>query len=139
VLFWASLDGETIQVTPFDQQDFTLPPAFSRSGKEFLVISEGQLYRYEYPNGPLLAQMGQLAEDEHAGESICYLDDRHALMPSTEGKMFIVDVFKMKVVDEVASWARIRSRSPISLGSLMEGFYPYIAISTGLRIWRAIA
>jgi hypothetical protein len=102
VLFWASLDGETIQVSPFDQQDFTLPPAFSPSGKEFLIISEGQLYRYEYPNGPLLAQMDQLAEDEYAGENICYLDDRHALVTSAEGKLFVVDVVDMKVHDEVS-------------------------------------
>src|SRR5271165_1063425 len=64
MLSWVSLEGETIQVTPFVQQDFTLPPAFSPSGREFLIICEGQLYRYEYPSGPLLAQLEQLAEDE---------------------------------------------------------------------------
>lgn len=101
-LFWASLDGETIQVTPFVQQDFTLPPAFSPSGKEFLIVSEGQLYRYEYPNGPLLAQMDQLSEDEYVGEDICYLDHRHALLTSAKGRLLVVDVVTLKVLEEVS-------------------------------------
>ena len=101
-LFWASLDGETIHITPFAQQDFTLPPAFSPSGKEFLIISEGKLYRYEYPNGPLLAQMDQLAEDEYAGEDISYLDDRHALLTSDKGRLLVVDAVELKVLEEVS-------------------------------------
>jgi hypothetical protein len=102
VLFWASLDGETIQVNRLEEQDFTSPPAFSPSGKEFLITTDGNFYRYTYPNGPLLAQMDLSAEDEYAGEDICYLDDRHALVTSAEGKLFVVDVVDMKVHDEVS-------------------------------------
>jgi len=115
-LFFASLDGETIQVNLFEEQDFISPPAFSQNGREFLIAADGNLYRYLYPNGPLLAQMDQLAEDEHAGENICYLDDGHALMTSTAGKMFIVDVFKMKVVDEV----RIEGEDPRPVSHLVR-------------------
>jgi WD40 repeat protein len=102
VLFWASLDGQTIQVDRFDEQDFTSPPAFNSSGKEFLISDEGSLYRYLYPSGPLLAHLDHLAEDEYAGENICYLDDGQALVTSAEGKLFVVDVVDMQVHDEVS-------------------------------------
>jgi hypothetical protein len=121
MLFWASLESETIQVTPFVQQDFTLPPAFSPSGKEFLIFSAGQLYRYGYPNGPLLAQMDQLAGDECIGDSICYLDERHALLTSAKGRLLVVEVVKLKVLEEVSLVGEENPRPVSNVVRLADG------------------
>jgi hypothetical protein len=102
MLFWASLYGDAIQVTRFDPLMYTSLPAFSPSGREFVVTDEGKLYRYAYPNGPLLAQTRRFPEDEHAGEDVCYLNEKHAVLTSAKGKLFIVDALKMKVIDELS-------------------------------------
>jgi hypothetical protein len=99
-LLWATLDGDTIHVSRFEHADFTFPPAFSPSGTEFLFTTEGQLFRYRYPNGPLLAEMNKLTEDEYIGDDVCYLDDTRALLTSTEGRLFVVDVVNMNVLHE---------------------------------------
>jgi hypothetical protein len=100
-LMWASRKGDMIHVSRFEHEDFTSPPAFSPSGTEFLFTTEGQLFRYAYPNGPLLAKMNQLMEGEHIGDEVYYLDETRALLTSTEGRLFVVDVVNMNVLHEL--------------------------------------
>jgi hypothetical protein len=46
--------------------------------------------------------MDQLAEDDYVGEDICYLDDSHALLTSAKGRLFVVDVVRLKVLEEAS-------------------------------------
>jgi hypothetical protein len=46
--------------------------------------------------------MNELPEDETIGDHVSYLDDRRALLTSIEGRMFVVHVHEMEVVDEAA-------------------------------------
>jgi len=101
-LFWASLDGDTIRLVRFEDLDFCTPPAFSPGGSEFLVTREGQLLRYAFPDGPRLGEMNELVEDQQIGDYVSYLDDRHALVGSMEGRLFLLDVDDMDILDEVA-------------------------------------
>jgi hypothetical protein len=101
-LFWATLDGDAIRLVRFRDLDFCSPPGFSPDGKEFLVPGEGELLRYAYPDGPLLGKMNKLPEDETIGDYVLYLDERRALLTSIEGRMFVVDVHEMEVLDEAA-------------------------------------
>jgi len=102
-LFWASLHEDAIQVTPFDDLDFTSPPAFRSDGKEFLIAAECELFRYAYPNGPRLSEMNELGPEEgdSIGDQVFYLDSDHALLSSSEGRLYTVDLAKMRTIDEV--------------------------------------
>jgi hypothetical protein len=119
-LLWASLEGDTIRVSRFEHEDFTSPPAFSPRGTELLFTTEGQLFRYPYPNGPLLAKMNQVTEDAYIGDDVCYLDDTHALLTSTEGRLFVVDVVNMNVLHE----AVIVGYEPRPTSALNPRLYP---------------
>jgi hypothetical protein len=103
-LFWATLDGAEIGVTRFEALDEMGLPSFSPSGDDFLVTSEGALHCYAYPQGPLKGSLTELDDDEDdpIGYFVCYVDAGHALLASLEGRLFLVDVSEMSVIDEVA-------------------------------------
>jgi hypothetical protein len=100
-LYWASIEGSSIEVSRFRGLDFTTPPGFSPNGSEFLVITEEELHRYSYPQGPLLSKMHAFNE-ERLGDFVWYANDEHALLAAGEGRVFIVNVVNMTVEDEIA-------------------------------------
>jgi hypothetical protein len=104
-LFWATLDGAEIKVTHFDAIDESGVPSFSPRGDEFLVTSEYELQRYTYPKGTLKGSITELGGDEDEedpiGYFVAYVNANQALLTSMNGKVFLVDVGKMSVVDEV--------------------------------------
>jgi WD40 repeat protein len=102
-LFWATLDGNEIKVNRFEPLDETGLPSFSPSGEEFLVTSECQLHCYAYPQGTLKASLTELDdnEDDPIGYFVSYVDDGRALLTSFDGRLFLVDLSEMSVIDEV--------------------------------------
>jgi hypothetical protein len=100
-LFWASLEADTIRVSPLADLDFTSPPAFSPDGTEFLISTERGLIRYAFPDGPQLGEMNELVEDDYIGDSVCYLDRGRALVASAKERLFAVDLANMTTLDEV--------------------------------------
>jgi hypothetical protein len=103
-LFWACLGNDGINVIRFPELHKTTWPSFSPNGDEFLVISEGELHRYGYPRGPLHARMQGLreSEDDNLGDFVYYADAGHALVTSLNYRLFLVDVEKMEIEDEIA-------------------------------------
>jgi len=102
-LFWATLEGAAINVTHFDVIDETGLPSFSPNGDEFLVTSECELKRYSYPEGNLKGALTELddEEDDPIGYFVSYVGADQALLTSMNGRVFLVDVDEMSVIDEV--------------------------------------
>jgi len=91
-------------VTRFEPLDETGLPSFSPSDEEFLVTSECALHCYQYPQGPLKGSLTELDgdEDDPIGYFVSYVDTDHALLTSMGGRLFLVDVAEMSVIEEVA-------------------------------------
>lgn len=103
-LFWACLDGSTIQISRFAGLDNTAPPAFSPDGGEFLVVSEGELRRYPYPQGSCLGHMRWPFEDDSdpIGDYVSYAGEDSVLIASLNGRLFLADAASLTVRDEIA-------------------------------------
>jgi hypothetical protein len=127
-VYWVARDHETntILVETVAQLANCTPPVFSPDGEEFLVLAEfNELKRYAFPGvdvlgGPL--ESGD--EDNPFAESMCYLDGRRAIVGTGEGRIFLVDVERMAVEDEVA----VEGHEPRPIGE----YYPNLADEKGL-------
>jgi hypothetical protein len=100
-LFWATLDGDTIQVKRFEDLHFASQPAFSPDGREFLVGNGERLVRYSYPDGPVLGAMEELAGIPIGYSDCVYLDQQRALVKAEE-RLFVVNAERMEVMDELS-------------------------------------
>jgi WD40 repeat protein len=103
-LFWAILEGTEISVSRFEALDEAGLPSFSPSGEEFLVTSECELHCYTYPQDLLKGRLTELDGDEEdpIGFFVSYVDADHAVVTSMNGRLFLVDVAEMSVINEVA-------------------------------------
>lgn len=104
-LLWATLTGSAITVTRFRPLNDTCPPSFSPNGEEFLVTSACTLRRYTYPKGPLKGclKAGRRGdEDDAIGYSVSYIDAVHAVVTTMGGRLLLVNLAGMSVMDEVA-------------------------------------
>jgi hypothetical protein len=119
-LFWARHDDHTIVVDRFPELDYTTWPSFSPTGKEFLVISGGELHRYKYPRGPMDARMQWPSEDEEdqMGDFVSYVDADYALLQSLNERLYLVDLETMTIEDEI----RLHGHEPRPVSEL----YPNI-------------
>jgi WD40 repeat protein len=101
-LFWATLEGEEIQVTHFDLLDETAPPSFSPDGETFLVASEGMLHCYSYPEGPEQSVLEELDDDQDpVGYYATHIGPHHALVASMNGCLYPVELEEMSVGKEI--------------------------------------
>ena len=82
----------------------TAPPAFSPSGREFLVEDGGgALRRYDYPPRGLVGTCETAeAESDPFADWVRYLDDRQALAKTFNSRIFLIDVPNMRILDEIA-------------------------------------
>jgi hypothetical protein len=81
-----------------------IPPAYSQDGAELLVVTEdNSISRYAYPS---MKQLGSPCmsgdEDDPFAESLCYLDNQHALAGTGEQRIFLIDTATMRIEDEIA-------------------------------------
>ncbi len=102
-VLWLKRKGSRFTSEQEEQLVNTTPSVFSPDGLEFLVVNEDNaICKYE------LATMKQIGaplesedEDNPFAESLCYLDCRHALASTGEGRLFLVDTDRIRVVEEV--------------------------------------
>jgi hypothetical protein len=94
------LDGK-IDVQMLPALSETAPAALSLARKEFLVVSEGELQLYAYPSGGLKATLGWPGPTDSGFDHVTYFDEGRALVSSLDFRLFVIDVDKMKVIDEV--------------------------------------
>jgi hypothetical protein len=101
-LFWARRDGSNIIVDRFPGLDRMPPPSFR--GSEFLVIcDDNELRNYEFPLGPIRGKMQWPFDDmdNQIGDLVSFVDSRRALVSSMGEQLYLVDLHKMAIVDEV--------------------------------------
>jgi hypothetical protein len=89
----------------------TGPPAFHPSGAEFLAIDEEQdLCRYRFADGKVLGRLdparvfpldNALEPSDLFGVYYDYVSDHRALVHSNEGRLYLVDLRKKRLVDDV--------------------------------------
>jgi hypothetical protein len=104
----------------------TIPPVFSPSGEQVLVVSESNaICKYVFPT---MHQIGSPLEsgneDDPFAESLEYLNERQALASSREGRIFLVDTVRVKIEEEVA----VEGHEPRPIGE----YYPTLANERGL-------
>jgi WD40 repeat protein len=112
-LFWAHRDGSDIGVDRFPGIEDTRLPSFLPSGKQFLAICDGnELRRYKFPRGPLVGKMAWPFDDmeNQIGDRVSCVDSDRALLESLECRLYLVDLRKMEIADEVC----IRGHEPSS-------------------------
>lgn len=104
----------------------TLPPVFSPSGDHFLVLNdENAICKFDFATmrqhaSPLVSE----DEDNPFSESLCFLNDQQALAGTNEGRIFLVDTARVKVVEEVS----LEGHEPRPIGE----YYPMLAKESGL-------
>jgi hypothetical protein len=103
LIYWASHQDGTISVAPFDRLRFTTPPSFSSGGGSFIVIAGyGELHHYSHPGGHRHAAMPWPFEDEDDQmDGAAFAGDRHALLQSREGHLYLVELAQAVVVEQV--------------------------------------
>jgi hypothetical protein len=78
------------------------PPVFSPSGEEFLTVGLEGLCRYRWSKqnwGQSLRCPGQ--PTDAFAHSLAYLDETRALAGTHEGRVYLIDAKRMRVLDEV--------------------------------------
>lgn len=86
--------------------DFTTPAVFHPAGKEFLVVQgecNEELRRYSFPECKLLGAMpwSDPDEDHQIGSSMAYVSDKQALLNSNRDRLFLVDLKRMRITEEM--------------------------------------
>lgn len=125
-VIWARRRGSKFSCEPADQLINTTPPVFSPDGSSFVVLNDDStICKYEFPAmkriGPPLDSEN---EDNPFAESMCFLDQRHILASTGEGRVFILDTERMQIVEEV----EIEGHEPRPIGE----YYPSLAKERGL-------
>jgi hypothetical protein len=118
--------GFSFSCNRLDKLTNCIPPAFSQDGSELLVVmADYSICRYAFPS---MKQLGSPCmsrdEDNPFVESLCYLDQQHALAGTGEGRIFLVDTAAMRIEDEIA----IKGHEPRPI----REYYPILAKERGL-------
>ncbi len=106
---------ETAEIAPRDR----LPPIFLLDGESYLSSGDDLLERYAWPDGQRLGTMAwPVTDDDHhddhdddhddehdnydaAGSDVQLLPGNYAAWSSTNGRIYIVDLVEMRIVDEL--------------------------------------
>ena len=122
-----SYDGSAIVADRFPDLEEGAWPSFSPAGNEFLVATgAGELQRYKFPRGPLIANLQWPFDpkDSQIGDLVSFVDASRALVASNEGRLYLVDLNKMAIEDEIS----IRGHEPKPAVEL----YPSLGENRGL-------
>jgi hypothetical protein len=102
-IYWLKREESRFACIPEPRITNTIPPVFSPSRHEFLVVDNGGAIRkFSFPD---IVAVGPAAEsndeDDPFAESLCYLNERHALAGTNQGRIFLLDTVRMTVKEEV--------------------------------------
>jgi hypothetical protein len=125
-VYWLKMTGSDFTCTPETKLRNAIPPVFSPSGDELLVVNaDNAICKFTYPS---MQQVGSPLEsgdeDNPFTESICYFNDRQALASTNEQRIFVVDTAQMKIVEEVY----LEGHEPRPIGE----YYPRLSKEAGL-------
>ena len=101
IINWLNkLDGVT--AVEESQLISTTPPEFSASGKEFLVATYGDIYRYSFPDVVETGRCsGKSLEDDGFSSSLAWIDDQTGLVGTFECGLFRMNLRSMTLADEL--------------------------------------
>lgn len=104
-IYWLYDDGIKIHAVEVACLADTTPPVFHPAGSEFLVLddSERELSRFSFPDCNLLGQCKWPWPDLDDGFDyfMCYLSDDRILISSNQGRMYLIDLDRMQISEEV--------------------------------------
>ena len=126
-IFWAHRDGSQIMFTRFPGVESTTPPSFTPSGDRFLAVCDGnELREYKFPLGPLHKKMAWPFDDmdNQIGERASYAGSSRALLHSSAERLYLVDLRRMAIADEVS----LRGHEPKPVAEV----YPSLSGEWGL-------
>ena len=123
---WLRRRGSEFTVEHFNDPVDCTPPVFSPGGSELLLQShDSSIRRLAFPDMALLGGPLETGDpDDPFQESICYLDEGHALAGTGAGRIFVIDTQEMAIVDEIA----LEGHEPRPMGE----YFPRLAAETGL-------
>ena len=126
-LFWACAHAGELSVIPFPELAEVSPPDFALTGASFLVIvDKTEVRHYSYPESRLLATITwpDDHEEDEIGDSAFFVGPEHAIVESNEGRMYMLDLRRAALAEEVA----VAGHTPRPVADL----YPTLASETGL-------
>ncbi|MEG4807064.1 hypothetical protein QUA82_04450 [Microcoleus sp. F8-D3] len=104
-VYWLYDDGIKIHAVEVACLADTTPPVFHPAGSEFLVLDDSnrELSRFSFPDCNLLGQCQWPwpDSDDSFDYSMCYLSDDRLLINTNEGLMYLIDLNKMEMLDEL--------------------------------------
>ncbi|MEG3834891.1 hypothetical protein [Microcoleus sp. Z1_C3] len=104
-IYWLYDDGTEIHAVEVPCPDDTGPPEFHPAGSEFVVLHgcERTISRFSFPDCNLLGICEWPWPDSDDGFlfSMCYLSDDRLLINTNEGLMYLIDLNKMEMLDEL--------------------------------------
>ncbi|MEG4865187.1 MULTISPECIES: hypothetical protein [unclassified Microcoleus] len=104
-VYWLYDDGIKIHAVEVACLADTTPPVFHPVGSEFLVLDDSnrELSRFSFPDCNLLGQCQWPwpDSDDSFDYSMCYLSDDRLLINTGNGRMYLIDIEKMEISDEL--------------------------------------
>ncbi|MEG4317808.1 MULTISPECIES: hypothetical protein [unclassified Microcoleus] len=104
-IYWLYDDGTRIHAVEVPCLYDTAPPEFHPAGGEFLVLddSERKISRFSFPDCNLLGrcEWPWPDSDDGFGYYMCYLSDDRLLVNTDEGLMYLIDINKMEISDQL--------------------------------------
>ncbi|MEG4076360.1 hypothetical protein QUA30_27490 [Microcoleus sp. Pol14C2] len=102
-IYWLYDDGMEIHAVEVPCPDDTAPPEFHPAGSEFVVVHDcgRQISRFSFPECNLLGICKWPHADNGFGYYMCYLSDDLILVNTDEGLMYLIDINKMEISDQL--------------------------------------
>jgi len=105
-IYWLYDDGMTIHaVEVLCADDYMGPPEFHPAGGEFLIVHDcgRKISRFSFPDRNLLGicEWPWPGLSDGFGSYMCYLSDDRLLIDTVQGKMYLIDIEKMEISDEL--------------------------------------
>jgi WD40 repeat protein len=125
-VYWLKREGVGFSLKKVDELTNCIPPVFSPDGSEFLVVTEdNSICRYAFARTKQIGSPLESGdEDNPFAESLCYVEDRRAIVGTGEGRIFLVETEKLRIEEEVA----IEGHEPRPIGE----YYSTLAKERGL-------
>lgn len=102
-IYWLYDDGTRIHAVEVPCPDETGPPEFHPAGSEFVIVHDcgRQISRFSFPECNLLGICEWPHADDGFGYYMCYLSDDRILVNTDEGLMYLIDINKMEISDQL--------------------------------------
>jgi WD40 repeat protein len=102
--YWVWDNDREMRVEEVSTLEETVPPEFHAEGKEFLAFyyNKAELIRYSFPDCIYMGSMTlELEGNDFLSFHQCYLSKNRAIVKSENGRLFMISLNQMKVLDEI--------------------------------------